>query len=109
MQVAAVLDQHGEVAVIEALHGRAGEGLDIGKAPQFLDAGEAPGLLLGIIAGEQRAAEITVLLGQHHAGAAAAGGESRGEARRAGADHQHVAEGEALVIAVGVGKIGRLA
>ena len=109
VQVAAVLHQHGEIAVIEALHGGAGEGLDIGEALQFVDAGEAPGLLLGIIAGEQRAAEITVLLGQHDTRAAAACGECRGEARRAGADHQHVAEGEALVITVRVGKFGRLA
>ena len=47
-QMAAILDQHGEVAVIEALHGGAGEGLHIGQALQLIDTSYAPRLMLRI-------------------------------------------------------------
>ena len=109
LQVAAVLDQHGEIAVIEALHRGARVGLDVGKAAQLIHAGNAPGLLLGIIAGKQRAAEVRVLLGQHHARPTAARRQRCRESGGAGADDQHVAEGEAHVITIRVGKVRRLA
>ena len=108
-EVAAVFHQNGKVAVIEALNRGAGEGLDVGKALQLLNTGNAPGLMLGIIAGQQRTAEVRILLGQYHARTAAARRQCSGKTRRARADDQHVAEGEAHVIAVRVGKVGRLA
>ena len=58
---------------------------------------------------EQRAAERRLLLGEDHPRAAAAGGERRGEAGRAAADHQHVAMRMAVLVAVGVGRRRRLA
>ena len=59
--------------------------------------------------GQQAAAEARLLVGQHHPRAGAAGGERRGEPGRAAADHQHVAMGVALVVAVGIGRARRLA
>ena len=53
--------------------------------------------------GQEPPAEAEILLGEDHAGAGARRGERRHEARRAGADHQHVAMGVGLLVAVGVG------
>ena len=56
--------------------------------------------------GEQRAADLLLLVHQDHARASAAGGERGGQASGAGADDQHVAVGVELVVAVGIG-LGR--
>ena len=55
---------------------------------------------------EQPAAEAEVLVAQDDARAGAAGGERRRQAGRAGADHQHVAEGVGLLVVVGIRRVG---
>ena len=52
---------------------------------------------------EQRAAQREVAVDHHDAGAGAGGGERRGQAGRAGANHQHVAMGVDMVVDVRVG------
>ena len=56
---------------------------------------------------EEGAAELVLLVGQDHPRAGAPGGERRGEAGRPPARDQHVAMGEQLGVAVGVGQARR--
>ena len=53
--------------------------------------------------GEQPPAEHEILVAEDDARAGAARGQRRGEARRPGADDQHVAEGKGLLVVVGIG------
>ena len=55
---------------------------------------------------QEAAAEFALLVGENHARARVAGGQRRGESRRAAADDQHVAVGVHPVVAVGI-RLGR--
>ena len=58
---------------------------------------------------QQRAAEFRLIVDENHARARQARRMRRRQPRRPAADHQHVAMREALVVAIGVEMLGRLA
>ncbi len=60
--------------------------------------------MVGVGLAQQRAAELRLLVAEDDARAGLGRGERRGEARRAGADDEHVAMGVALRVAVGIGR-----
>jgi hypothetical protein len=63
----------------------------------------------GVGCAEQRSTKLGLLVAQDDAGAAASGGQCRGEPGRPAADDQHVAMGVSLVVVVGIGRHRRRA
>ncbi|MCY1219644.1 hypothetical protein D9M72_316270 [compost metagenome] len=102
-----------EVVIVIAVHRGARQQ---GHFRQFFQLGDDLGHPLGSglavqgLAGiQQAAAELFLLVGEDHAGAATAGGQGSGETGRAGADHQYVAVLVHVVVDVRVDFLGRTA
>ena len=106
-EMAPPLHQRHRIAVIEAERGGAKPDRDIVECAQLPQACGAPGLEgSGERLRQQAAAGQRILLDQHHAGAAAPGGQSGRQARRAAAHDQHIGEFVARLIAVGIALVG---
>ena len=97
--------------MVVADRGGAGHHRDVRQRRQFGGGGREPVPRRLVVdddrrLGEQRAADLGVLVDDHHGRAGAAGGERGGEAGGAGADDEDVGVGEARGVGVGVG-LGR--
>ena len=107
------LDGGQVVVIVVTDHGRARQQPDIVPVLQFFSDGRRPvrarRIVDALAAAQQAAAKGRLLVGQDDP---RAGGRCRprgGEAGRTAADDQHVAMGVHLVVAVGVGLLGRAA
>ena len=101
-----------EVLRVEAERLRARQQRDARRSGEFGERrGEPDGSVGAVDArlglGEQRAAELGLIVEQDHARAGARGGERGGEARRSAADHRDVAMGVFERVVIGIGRVGR--
>ena len=91
-----------------ACHGRRRQQPGLRQSGQLGNGPFRPGRAVAapdpVGAAQQGAPEHGIAVGEDHPGAAATGGQRRGEPGRSAADHEHVAVGVALVVARGIGQ-----
>ena len=108
-----VFEQGDQIVVVVAERRGARQERHLGQARKLaqgaLDPGERRGILDLLPLGQQPAAEARLLVDQDHPRPGTPGSERCREAGRPAADHQDVAMGVALVVAIGIGLQRRFA